>query len=120
MAEFILSFFDNGYMMGIPAFMVLFMVFIFTVLIFFWFINQNTKYWRLIIGLLFFNILYFIFVLISVRDYAYSLSYKETEIKYYSDNYKNISCKCTIVVESTETKIPYMDLTKVDEKITIR
>ena len=120
MAEFILSFFDNGYMMGIPAFMVLFMVFIFTVLIFFWFSNQNPKNWRLIISLLVFNILYFIFVLLSVRDYAYSLSYTETEIKYYSGNYKNISCNCVIVVESIITKIPYIDLTKVDEKITLR
>lgn len=91
-----------------PAFLVFWVFFVLLILIEFMMLTQIIKSTATtIIVLLFVIVLYFKFILLELRDYAFAHITTTKTTEYYTNNYKNINCNGTIVVEKTITNVPY-------------
>lgn len=51
--------------------------------------------------------IYFTFLLLPMRDYAFTHPTVTETQKYYTDKYENINCNCTIMVETKQNKYPF-------------
>lgn len=90
----------------ICAFLIFISMIVTPLLIMHWSPFTKVKKW-VSLGLIIGGVLYFNYVLIPIKEYAYAHPTKTVKQEYFKGEYKNITCNdCTILVEITNVSYP--------------
>lgn len=90
----------------ICAFLIFISMIVTPLLIMHWSPVTKAKKW-VSLGLIIGGVLYFNYVLIPIKEYAFTHPTKTVKQEYFKGEYKNITCNdCTILVETTSLTYP--------------